>query len=133
MSCHNLFFLRQITNLALYTCSCGSIWRILRTSFMSRNYIVYIIPHDQLLFFDHSFFHSIIFFILSYLSYPWWYSSFKVDLPLSKSLSSIMVSLTLGASDFIAVNLEFSSHVLQNKSHPSCRRLYRTFPTIQMH
>ena len=44
-----------------------------------------------------------------------------------------MVSLTLGVSDFIAVNLVLSSLVLQNKSHPSCRRLYRTFPTIQMH
>ena len=97
--------------------------------FMSRNHIVYIIPHDQLLFFDH----SILSFILSYLLYPWWYSSFKVDLPLSEALSSIMVSLTLGASDFIAVNLELSSLVLQNKSHSSCRRFYRTFPTIQMH
>ena len=98
--------------------------------FMSWNHIVYIIPHDQLLFFDHSFFHSILFFILSYLSYPWWSSSFEVDLPLSEALSSVMVSLTLGA---IAVNLELSSLVLQNKSHSSCRRLYRTFPTIQMH
>ena len=67
--------------------------------FMSRNHIVYIIPHDQLLFFDHSFFHSILFFILSYLLYPWWSSSFKVDLPLSEALSSVTVSLTLGASD----------------------------------
>ena len=79
--------------------------------FMSRNYIVHIIPHDQLLFFDH----SILFFILSYLLYPWWYSSFEVDLPLSEALSSVMVSLTLGASDFIAVNLELSSLVLQKK------------------
>ena len=67
--------------------------------FMSQNHIVYIIPHDQLLFFDHSFFYSILFFILSYLSYPWWSSSFEVDLPLSEALSSVMVSLTLGASD----------------------------------
>ena len=102
---------------------------------MSRNHIIYIIPHDQLLFFDHSFFHSILSFILSYLSYPWWSSSFEVDLPLSEALSSIMVSLTLGASDFIGVNLELSSLVLRNKSHPSFlfRRLYKTFPIIQMH
>ena len=72
--------------------------------FMSQNHIIYIIPHDQLLFFDHSFFHSILFFILSYLSYPWWSSSFEVDLPLSKSLSSIMVSMTLGASDSCLLN-----------------------------
>ena len=118
MSCHILFFLRKIMNLDLYTCSCGSIWRILRTSFMSRNYIIYIIPHDQLLFFDHIFFHSILFFILSYLLYPWLSSSFKVDLPLSEALSFVMVSLTLGASD---------------SSLFSCRRLYMIFPTIQMH
>ena len=34
---------------------------------------------------------------------------------------------------FIGVNLELSSLVLRNKSHPSCRRLYKTFPTIHMH
>ena len=118
MSCHSLFFLRKIMNLDLYICSFRSIWNILRTSLMSRNHIKYIIPHDQLLFFDHSFFHSILFFILSYLSYPWWCSSFKVDLLLSKAFSSIMVSLTLGASDFIGVNLELSLLVLWNKSHP---------------
>ncbi len=72
--------------------------------FMSRNHIVYIIPHDQLLFFDHSFFHSIIFFILSYLSYPSWSSSFEVDLLLSEAFSSVMVSLTLGASDSCLLN-----------------------------
>ena len=81
MSCHSLFFLGRITN-----------------------HIIYIIPHDQLLFFDHSFFHRIIFFILSYLLYPWWYSSFKVDLPLSEALSSFMVSLTLRASDSCLLN-----------------------------
>ena len=118
---------------ALYTCSCRSIWKILRTSlYVSKSYRIHH-SHDQLLFFDHSLFHSILFFILSYLSYPWWSSSFEVDLPLSEAISSIMVSLTLGASYFIAVNLELSSLVLQNKSHSSCRRLYRTFPTIQMH
>ena len=53
------------------------------------HHIIYTIPHDQLLFFDHRFFHSILFFILSYLLYPWWYSSFKVDLPLSEALSSV--------------------------------------------
>ena len=47
--------------------------------FMSLNHITYIIPHDQLLFFDHSFFHSILFFILSYLSYPWWSSSWVIS------------------------------------------------------
>ena len=77
-------------------------------SFMSWNHIVYIIPHDQLLFFHHSFFHSILFFILSYLSYPWWSSSFKVDLPLSEALSFVMVSLTLGASDSCLLNYHHS-------------------------
>ena len=41
---------------------------------------------------------AILFFILSYLSYPR-SSSFEVDLLLSEALSSITVSLTLGASD----------------------------------
>ena len=115
MSCHSLFFLRKIMNLSLYTCSCRSIWRINVLPFMSQNHIVYIIPHDQLLFFDH----RILFFILSYILFPWWYSSFEVDLPLSEALSFVMVSLTLGASGFIIVNLELSSLVLQNKSRPS--------------
>ena len=94
-------------------------WHIL--PFMSRNHIIYIIPHDQLLFFDHSFFHSIIFFILSYLSYPWWYSSFEVDLLLSESLSSVMVSLTLGASDSCLLEWILNCHHLffRNKSPPS--------------
>ena len=63
---------------------------------------------------------AIIFFIFIYLSYPWCSSSFEVDLPLSEALSSVMVSLTLGASRlmFTGVNLELSSLVLQNKSHP---------------
>ena len=72
--------------------------------FMSRNHIIYIIPHNQLLFFDLSFFHSIFFFILNYLSYPWWSSSFEVDLPLFEALSFVMVSLTLGASDSCLLN-----------------------------
>ena len=88
--------------------------------FMFLNHIVYIIPHDQLLLFDHSFFHSILFFILSYLSYPWWSSSFEVDLPLWSSF------FRHGVYDprslrfmFIGVNIELSSLVLWNKSHPS--------------
>ena len=72
--------------------------------FMSQNHIIYIIPHNQLLFFDHSLFHRIFFFILSYLSYPWWSSSFEVDLPLFEALSFVMVSLTLGASDSCLLN-----------------------------
>ena len=80
--------------------------------FMSRNHIVYIIPHDQLLFFDH----RILFFILSYILYPWWSSSFEVDLPLSEALSSVTVSLTLGSFRFMFI--ELSSLVLRNKSHP---------------
>ena len=94
--------------------------------FMSRNHIVYIIPHDQLLFFDH----SILFFILSYLLYPWWSSSFEVDLPLSEALSFIMVSLTLGASDSCLLNchhlffgtsliLVFLQEVVQDLSYNS--------------
>ena len=102
--------------------------------FRSRDHIVDIIPHDQLLFFDHSFFHSrkklasmmspncvtqlecvrglllwfgslaILLFILSYLLYPWWSSSFEVDLPLSEALSFFMMYLTLGASDSCLLN-----------------------------
>ena len=68
------------------------------------HHIVYIIPHHQILFFDHSFLHSILLFILSYLSYPWQSSSFEVDLPLFESLSSVMVSLTLGVSDSHLLN-----------------------------
>ena len=94
--------------------------------FMSRNHIVYIIPHDQLLFFDHSFFYSILFFILSYLSYPWWSSSFEVDLPLSEALSSVMVSLTLGASDSCLLNCH---HLF--KSHPSFLVGGYTWPFLQ--
>ena len=104
--------------------------------FMSRNHIEYIIPHDQLLLFDHRFFHSILFFILSYLSYPWCSSSFEVDLPLSESLSSVMVSLTLGALDSCLLEwiLNFITYYLEQVSSSfSCRRLYRTFPKIQMH
>ena len=69
--------------------------------FMSRNHILYIIPHDQLLLFYHSFFHSILFFILSYLLYPWWSSSFEVDLQLSEALPSVTMSLTLGALNLL--------------------------------
>ena len=76
------------------------------------HHIIYIIPHDQLLFFDHSFFHSILFFILSYLLYPWWSSSFKVDLQLSEALSFVMVSLTLGASDSCLLESILNCHHL---------------------
>ena len=79
--------------------------------FMFQNHIVYIIPHDQLLFFDHSFFHSILFFILSYLLYPWWSSSFKVDLLLSEGV--------FDPGRFRFMFIELSSLVLRNKSHPS--------------
>ena len=79
---------------------------------MSWYHIVYIIPNNQLLFFDHSLFHSILFFILSYLSYPWWSSSFKVDLQLSEALSFVMVSLTLGASDSCLLEWILNCHHL---------------------
>ena len=85
--------------------------------FMCRNHILYIIPHDQLFFFDHSFSHSILFFILSYLSYAWCYSSFEVDIPLSKFLF-----FWHGVSDpgsFRFMFIELSSLFLWNKSHPS--------------
>ena len=72
------------------------------------HHIVYIIPHDQLLFFDH----SILLFILSYLLYPWWSSSFKVDLPLFEALSSVMVSLTLGALDSCLLEWILNCHHL---------------------
>ena len=73
---------------------------------------------------------TILFFILSYLSYPWWSSSFEVDLPLSESLSSVMVSLTLVASDSCLLNchhlffetsliLFFLQAVLQDLSYNS--------------
>ena len=72
--------------------------------FLQIHHIVYIIPHDQLLFFDNSLFHSILFFILSYLLYPWWSSSFEVDLPLFEAISFVMMSLTLEASDSCLLN-----------------------------
>ena len=77
---------------------------------MSPNYVTQLECVQGLLLWFGSL--TILFFILSYLSYPWWSPSFKVDLLLSEALSSVMVSLTLGASDFIAVNLELSSLVL---------------------
>ena len=49
-------------------------------------------------------FIAFFFFILSYLSYPWWSSSVEVDLPLFEALSFVMVSLTLGDSDSCLLN-----------------------------
>ena len=46
---------------------------------------------------------AILFFILSYLSNPR-SSSFEADIPLSETLSSVTVSLTLGASDSYLLN-----------------------------
>ena len=87
--------------------------------FMSRNHIVYTIPHDQLLFFDHSFFHSIFFLHLDFIP--------MVVFILRGGSTALWSSFfSHGVSDpgsfrfmFIGVNLEFSSLVLRNKSHPS--------------
>ena len=84
--------------------------------FMSWNHIVYIIPHDQLLFFDHSFFYSILFlhlelslipmvvFILWGGSTALWSSFFCHGFP--------------DPGSFRFMFIELSSLVLQNKSHP---------------
>ena len=89
--------------------------------FMSRNHIEYIIPHDQLLLFDHSFFHShgglhpsrwiyhsLKLFLLSWCLWPW-------ELQIHVYWIVITCSLEQVSSFF------------------SFRRLYKTFPTIQMH
>ena len=119
MSCHSLFFLRQTTNLDLYTCS----GRYYELPFRSRNHIVDIIPHDQLLLFDHSL--------------VWKSRHYFLHLELSLIPMVVFIlrggSTTLlssffrhGVSDtgrfrfmFIGVNLELSSLVLRNKSRPS--------------
>ena len=54
---------------------------------------------------------AILFFILSYLSYLR-SSSFEVDLPLSEALSSVMVSLTLGASNSCLLEWILNCHHL---------------------
>ena len=85
------------------------------TSFLMINYHYLIIAS----------FIAFFFFILSYLSYPWWSSSFEVDLPLSEGV--------FDPGSFRFMFIELSSLVLRNKSHPSFLLVYRTFPTIQMH
>ena len=104
--------------------------------FRFRNHIVYIIPHDQLLFFDHSFFHSILFFILSYLSYPRWSSYLRW---IYHSLKLFLLSWCLWLWE-LQIHVYWSEYLIvitcsleQVSSFFSCRRLYMTFPTIQMH
>ena len=68
-------------------------------SFMSRNHIVYIIPHDQLSFFDHSLFYT------AFFSSSWVISHTHGGLhPLRWIYHSLKVSLTLGASDSCVLN-----------------------------
>ena len=109
MSCHSLFFLRKTMNLALYTCSCRSISKIVWTSLqVLKPYIC---------------FGSLdILFVISRGGSTTLLYSFR-------AISYVMVSMTLGASGscFIGVNFELSSLVLRNKSHPhflvgSCTR-----------
>ena len=54
---------------------------------------------------------AIILFILSYLSYPR-SSYFEVDLPLSEALSSVTMSLTLGASNSCLLEGILNCHYL---------------------
>ena len=98
--------------------------------FMSRNHIIYIIPHDQLLFFDHSFFHRI-------FSSSWVISHTHGGF---HPLRWIYRSLKLFLSSWCFWPWELQIHVYwivitcsseQVSSFFSCMRLYRTFPTIQ--
>ena len=85
----------------------------------------------------HNFIHIELSLVTNMVFISW--GGYTALLYSSESLSFVTVSLTLGALGssscmFIGVNLELSSLVLLNKSHPfSCRRLYAIFPTIQMY
>ena len=55
MSCHGLFFLRQIMYLNLYTCSCISIWRILHTFlYVTKSYHIHHSPWSTIIAFFSS-------------------------------------------------------------------------------
>ena len=83
---------------------------------MSRNHIIYIILHNQLLFFDHSFFHSIFFLHLELSLIP------MVVFILRGGSTALWISFFFhGVSDpgsFRFMFIELSSLVLQNKSRP---------------
>ena len=104
--------------------------------FMSRNHIEYIIPHDQLLLFDHSFFHT-------FFSSSWVISCANGGLPPSRwiyrSLKLFLLSWCLWPWE-LQIHVYWSESWIvitcsseQVSSFFSCRQLYRTFPTIQMH
>ena len=95
--------------------------------FMSRNHIVYIIPHDQLLSF------------IAFVSSSWVISHTHGGLHPSRW---IYFSLKLFLSSWCLWPWELQIHVYwivitcsseRVSSFFSCRMLYRTFPTIQMH
>ena len=75
------------------------------------------------------FYHTILFFILSYLLYPWWSSSFEVDILLSEALSSWCLWPWELQIHVYWIVITCSSE--QVSSLFSFRRLYRTFPKIQ--
>ena len=135
MSCHNLFFLSKITKLALYTCSCRSIDTtyfplclkiISYTSFPMINCYSLIIS-SFIAFFSSS-------WVISRTHgglHPsrWIYCSLKLFLP-SWCLWPWEIQIHVYWSEswiFITCSSEQVSSLF------SCRRLYRTFPTIQMH
>ena len=133
MSCHSLFFLRQITNLALYTCSCRSIWKILRTFlYVSKSYRI----HQN---------HMINCYSLIIASFIAFFSSSWVIFCTHGGLHPsrwIYRSLKLFIPSWCLWPWELQIHVYwivitcsleQVSSFFSCRRLYRTFPTIQIH
>ena len=102
---------------------------VLALPFMSRNHIIYIIPHNQLLFFDHSFFHSIFFLHLELSLIP------MVVFILRGGSTTLWSSFFRhGVSDprsFRFMFIELSSLVLRNKSHPSFLLGGCTWPFLQ--
>ena len=140
MSCHSLFFQRKIMNLALYTCSCRSIDTtyfplclkiISYTSFPMINCYSLIIVSFIEFFFFLFFFSS---WVISHTHggiHPlrWIYHSLKLLLP-SWCLWPWELQIHVHWSESWIVITCSSEQV---SSFFSCRRLYRTFPTIQMH
>ena len=107
-------------NLSLYTCSCRSIWKILCTSlYVLKSYRIHHSPWSTVILWSAS---SIAFF-----SSSWVISCTHGGLHPSRWIYTLWSSFFRhGVSDlgsfrfiFIWVNLEFSSLVLRNKSHPS--------------
>ena len=153
MSCHVYSFKGNSWTLLCTLVLVDPYGRYYVLPFMSRNHILYIIPHDQLLLFDHSFFHKwkglhqwchptvshnysvfeASYFgleVSSYFSSSWNISRVQDGLHLSRWIYRSLIFFWSsffhhGVSDpgsfrfmFIGVNLELSSLVLWNKSHP---------------